>query len=402
MKTRTGSWIYYDARRVKTNFVIISKSSLEVAYTQIKFIGTFRLYLLILERVNGRTASERPDGYRLGEMEIRERTGLSRSGLYRAMGELTELGFIERVRIGKTTRASLSVASRNQDAPKKDASQNRDALTALHRSEKPADSEPIEKKSCVPDPGPIPIPYTNYNSPSSPSHEGGEEQAKKRKKKDTASIPRGFQRIVQEEIDAIYQNIEQYDEMSHLLGHQALAHHVWESILRQLRKSKGMDGLHHRGYPMGSIRKKAIMLDWIQTICIDHTREYDWWNFKRGVLGRPEEIPKTEQKEFPIQQWLFHAHIWISNIQTFGLRGARDQARKGTIEAPRAGAYTEEQINAPGTFENSSSEYPLTFITGKMKSQIVQWSQLGCEEYSKRRLSTYQKTAPRGSGWEHE
>jgi hypothetical protein len=276
-KSRTGAWLYWDERRVKTDFAIIDNGSLEIAYAQIKSLSTFRLWLFLLHRVNGYTRERKPEGYRLGEEEIRERTGLSRAGLYRSMSELQKLGLIERHKVGKTTHAYLAV-SHQRDTENKSVSHQRDTSTRAGASQKPTDSDPAKKEECVSPVSLIPISQNNSNYSLNLSERETEREAKK--KKDWGpfldEIPPEFKRIAIQELNAASEHWLLENPMASGLQLDrkyydtvAIIDRAWTSILYLFRKKDGMDGLHRKGYPMGRNRKKKELLRWLEVIARD-------------------------------------------------------------------------------------------------------------------------------------
>lgn len=254
--TRTGAWIYFDERRVKTDFVMISRESVTYALENIRSINTYRLWLFILHRVNGFTQDRKPEGYRLGEKEILERTGLSRSGLYRSMQELEKCGLIQREKRGKQTFAFLASHVGDANRPEKIplASHTCDAPAALDRSQKPSDSEPVKNTPCVSPERLLPILPKINNTPSSPSE--------REDNKDNDYVCAEFVWFRNATKDLYLK------EASALPGRskEEAVSETWTSILCALRKKNGIDGLHNRGYAMGLTRKKSILYCWLQTM----------------------------------------------------------------------------------------------------------------------------------------
>ena len=295
-KNRLGAWIYRDTRLIKTDFVMIDRDSVLQAIEGIKSINTYRLWMFILHRVNGFTFERKPEGYRLGEIEIRERTGLSRSGLYRSMQELEALGLIYREKRGKQTIAHL--ASHTGDpkaAPKKPvASHTGDAPAALDASQKPADCSPSKNDTCVSPEGPIPIPPKNINSPSSPS-----EREEERK-----------YTLFSRAIESLYAvQLQRH-------GKEEGIEETWKTILTLLRKRNGIDGLHTRNYPMGLTRRKATLYAWLQKFAdgyseknhaiekirteADDKRWLDEWRQFFDYMGCPVEMAIGVYDKLPL------------------------------------------------------------------------------------------------------
>jgi hypothetical protein len=277
MHRRTGAWTYRDTRQIQTDFVMIDNDSVlgalygkkrtetgEVIDNElgIKSLSTYKLFFFLLLRVNGRTAQRCPAGYKLGEEEIREGTGLSLSALYRSMKELQQLGLIKRTKINGRTFATLSSHEfdieqeesachpRHALLPEESESacHTRHARTALQCPEKPLDCDPVKKDECVSPVTLYPIYQQRNNSPSSPAQREDRKIAKNESSEEPDS---DFVGIAQTELRAATNTDDPKSA-------------AWTSILRLLRKKDGMDGLHYRGYPMGKPRKKSTLLTWFE------------------------------------------------------------------------------------------------------------------------------------------
>ena len=326
-KSRTGAWLYWDERRVKTDFAIIDNGSLEIAYAQIKSLSTFRLWLFLLHRVNGYTRERKPEGYRLGEEEIRERTGLSRAGLYRSMSELQKLGLIERHKVGKTTHAYLAV-SHQRDTENKSVSHQRDTSTRAGASQKPTDSDPAKKAECVSPVSLIPISQELKHTPYSPSQRDGEQLAK-RDSKDLAglspqqlfndSMAEFHSLLKAEESGTTFQTFQTIalEELNAATHSDNPIHTAWSSIIRLMRKKGGIDGLHHRGYPMGAERSKKVLYRWLGKVARDWTPSTD-----TEPAAAPEEkvfyLDTDKLQEWRMQPkcryWMRGKAAWESEI----------------------------------------------------------------------------------------
>lgn len=268
---RKGAWVYHDTRRLKTDFVMVSKASIERAM-EIKSRSTYRLWLYILHEVNGRTLDRNPDGWILGEVQLRERTGISRTALYDGMQELTTLGLIRREKVGRTTHAFLTVASSQsdakQDSPSPDASSQSDALTETGRVQKTGHSEPVQKPQCVQPAGLLPIQQNNSNNSLNLSERETVEQAKTEDE-----IPEEFKAIAHAELTASWERWRAENPTSRSYREcidqpfgdvkSTIFKWAWDAILNMLRKRDGIDGLHRSGYLMGRTRKKGELLGWL-------------------------------------------------------------------------------------------------------------------------------------------
>ena len=288
MKTkRKGAWVYHDTRRLKTDFVMMSKASIERAM-EIKSRSTYRLWLYILHQVNGRTLERNPEGWILGESQLRERTGISRTALYDGMGELTSLGLISREKVGRTTHAFLSVASSESDSEDSDASSRLDALTATGTPKKTGNSEPVKKPQCVQPVGLLPILRDNSINSLNLSERETEKQAKSEDE-----IPEEFKAIALAELNAAYEHWAHENPMESGLTVD-IKDRAWTSILYMLKKRNGIDMLHRKGYAMGRTRKKGELLRWLEVIA----REWEERASSEGiamVIG----LERTAQLERP-------------------------------------------------------------------------------------------------------
>ena len=238
MKTkRKGAWVYHDTRRLKTDFVMMSKASIERAM-EIKSRSTYRLWLYILHQVNGRTLERNPEGWILGESQLRERTGISRTALYDGMGELTSLGLISREKVGRTTHAFLSGAASEADSEDSDAARRLDALTATGTPKKTGNSEPVKKPQCVQPVGLLPIHRNKSINSLNLSERETEKQAKSEDE-----IPEEFKAIALAELNAAYEHWAHENPMESGLTVD-IKDRAWTSILYMLKKRNGIDMLH--------------------------------------------------------------------------------------------------------------------------------------------------------------
>ena len=94
------TYVYYDNRRMKTQFAQTSFTELECAYTKLTSGSSMRLYLYLLHKISGRTPYDRNNkprlGYYLGIEQIENAIGISRASIYRGFGDLVKHGLIEK------------------------------------------------------------------------------------------------------------------------------------------------------------------------------------------------------------------------------------------------------------------------------------------------------------------
>ena len=91
-------YLFFDLRKVATNFIIISNEEMRAAISHLSSGAAWRLwgfYLLMLNRharINKFGVPNAPK--KLGLALVMEQTGLSRDSVYRALRQLREVGLI--------------------------------------------------------------------------------------------------------------------------------------------------------------------------------------------------------------------------------------------------------------------------------------------------------------------
>lgn len=109
-------WIT-DAHRIKEQFSTVSKDELVTAYTSNLSAASYRVWLILLHKVSGRTPAMMERQARAGRAaeffltltEIQNLTGLSRASIFRAQKQLVGAGLIGTQKVGKRVYAWLAI-----------------------------------------------------------------------------------------------------------------------------------------------------------------------------------------------------------------------------------------------------------------------------------------------------